>query len=218
MMMASLFSCPASVIQTRCRSMLKEVEVKAFKEVLGVPKIPANQYSLFLKEKFPIVKQQNPSIQAIGITKIISGQWRNLPESEKAIYRNKAEQSLKQYAVVKGEFENKATPGHKTLMTLLRYNRKDLSEASSPERAKEIRRELRSFRKHFPEGPYTGKGLFLKERLAGKKIEEKAGKEAFAVWKSFSPAERGKYEEKAKSELETYKKGIRSFLTSPASS
>ena len=196
--------------------MLKEAEVRAFKEVLGVPKIPANQYSLFLKEKFPIVKQQNPSIKVSEIAKIISGQWKTLPESEKSVYRDKAGQSFKQYATVREAFENKATPGHRTLMTLLRYNRKDLSEASSPERAREIRRELRGFRKHFPEGPYTGKGLFLKERLTGKKIGDLAGKEAFAVWKALSPAERAKYEEKSKVEVETYKKGVRAFLTNPS--
>lgn len=199
--------------QLRFRSMLRQTEVKVFKEILQTPKSSLNSYALFYQERFPAVKSQNPNAPVTEVGKLIAKEWNVLQPAQKSVFQNKAAAEKQKYLQTRSQFESKLTPGHKLLQTLLKYNRKEIS---NQERAKEVRSTLRQFRSNFPEGPATSLGLYLKEKLAGKKIEDKATSSALKSWKSLTPSEKSKYEEKANKDFDSYKSQIRSFLTNPS--
>ena len=204
---------PNGLQQIRCRSMLRQTEVKAFREVLQTPKVYVHSYALFYKERFPHIKSQNPNLQVIEVAKKIAAEWNTLSEAQKTSFKNKVSAEKEKYVKAISEYKSKLTPGHKLLGTLLKYNRKDIY---NPELQKQIKSSLHAFRANFPEGPYTPRGLYLKEKLAGKKIEDKATAPALAAWQALSPSEKAQYEAKAKNQFETYKSQISSFLTNSA--
>ena len=200
--------------QIRLRSMLRQTEVKAFRDLLQAPSRALNSYTLFYQERFAKVKSQNSSASVPEVAKLVAQEWNSLDAAQKSIFHNKAAAGKQLYDQIRSQYEEKLTPAHELLQTLLKYNRKEIS---NEERAREVRATLRKFRSNFPEGPATSRGLFLKEKLAGKKIEDRAAGLALAEWKTLSPNQKAEYETKAQRGLESYKAQIRSFLSNPSS-
>lgn len=208
-----LFSNCANQIQIRCRSMLRQTEVKALKEVLQAPKTYLNPYTLFYQERFPKVKAQNPNSPVTELGKLIAKEWKTLEPAQKSVFQDKAFSGKEKYLDARTQFEKQLTPAHKHLQTLLRYNKR---ESPSEEHAKTVRKTLRSFRSAIPEAPSTPLGIYLREKLSGKKIEENASGAVLSAWKNLPSYDKAQYEEKAKKDIESYKSQIRAFLSNPA--
>eukprot|EP01156_Anaeramoeba_ignava_P021805 Anaeramoba_ignava/c19779_g2_i1.p1 GENE.c19779_g2_i1~~c19779_g2_i1.p1 ORF type:complete len:162 (+),score=75.13 c19779_g2_i1:65-550(+) len=61
-------------------------------EIPSPPKKPLNAYFLFAQDCRPRIKEQNPEIKGSEITKMIGQEWKNLPQEQKDVYKNKQQQ------------------------------------------------------------------------------------------------------------------------------
>lgn len=198
--------------QLRFRSMLRQTEVKVFRDVLKAPKLPPNSYALYYQQRFHVLKSQNPSAPITEVGKTIASEWKSKKPEEKAPFELKANEERGKYKEIRSKYVESLTPGHKLIETLLKYNGKEIY---NEDREREVRKSLRQFRANFPEGPTTPRGIFLKEKLSGKKFGEDSS--ALSAWAALPSHEKALYEEKARKEAESYRAAITAFLSNPSS-
>jgi hypothetical protein len=199
---------PMGVMQKCAKSRLRQVEVKVLREVLNVPKGPGNAYSLYYGERFGQLRQHLPlSAPITDVAKQVAQEWRSLPLDQKQPYLERAKQAQLTYQQQRTQQDQ--NEAHRMLATLLKTHSKPYEEMSE-ERARQLRLDLKTYRRFIKERPMTGKGLFLRELLEGKKFGHVT--DAFRQWQSLPAEQRTQYERRAEEQLEQYKHNVRFFL------
>lgn len=195
----------------RMKSRLRSVEAAAIKDTLNLPSRGPNAYALFLAERYPTLRQQNPAASMVEVSKQAGEQWRNLSVADKQSYQARARQSADLYQ--RQMADQPKTPLSAALQTLLKTNNKAYEEMSD-ERARLVRASMRAYRQAVGEDvPKTGKGLFLGERLQGRKFGESKG--VFGEWQALPADVKAQYEQRAAQQFASFKQRLRQLIQSP---
>ncbi|KAJ5075158.1 high mobility group protein dsp1 [Anaeramoeba ignava] len=73
---------------------------------LQKPKRPLSAYFIFCRENREIIKQQNPNMRAVELTKQLAEIWKSLTDEEKQIYQDQAQQLKNEYEIALRDYEN----------------------------------------------------------------------------------------------------------------
>uniref|UniRef100_A0A7N9IAQ2 Transcription factor A, mitochondrial n=1 Tax=Macaca fascicularis TaxID=9541 RepID=A0A7N9IAQ2_MACFA len=84
---------------------------KWFSSVLAsCPKKPVSSYLRFSKQQLPIYRAQNPDAKTTELVRRIAKHWRELPDSEKKIYRDAYKAEWEVYKENISKFKEQLTP------------------------------------------------------------------------------------------------------------
>uniref|UniRef100_A0A2I3NF81 HMG box domain-containing protein n=1 Tax=Papio anubis TaxID=9555 RepID=A0A2I3NF81_PAPAN len=88
---------------------------KWFSSVLAsCPKKPVSSYLRFSKEQLPIFRAQNPDAKTTELVRRIAKHWRELPDSEKKVYREAYKADWEVYKEEISRFKEQLTPSEIT--------------------------------------------------------------------------------------------------------
>ncbi|XP_011845740.1 PREDICTED: transcription factor A, mitochondrial isoform X2 [Mandrillus leucophaeus] len=88
---------------------------KWFSSVLAsCPKKPVSSYLRFSKEQLPIFRAQNPDAKTTELVRRIAKHWRELPDSEKKVYRDAYKAAWLIYKEEISKFKEQLTPSQIT--------------------------------------------------------------------------------------------------------
>lgn len=113
----------AETIKKAARKPTKKAEKTLTKTELKKsekPKRPANAYALYLKEKFPTLK--NDSNKSIDVTKQIAERWRVESDTIKESYKQKAAPAFVEYHQLIAKWEEKYKPTLNGYQKFLKVN------------------------------------------------------------------------------------------------
>uniref|UniRef100_A0A2K6BJW7 Transcription factor A, mitochondrial n=1 Tax=Macaca nemestrina TaxID=9545 RepID=A0A2K6BJW7_MACNE len=84
---------------------------KWFSSVLAsCPKKPVSSYLRFSKQQLPIYRAQNPDAKTTELVRRIAKHWRELPDSEKKVYRDAYKAEWEVYKEKISKFKEQLTP------------------------------------------------------------------------------------------------------------
>ncbi|AET39976.1 DNA-binding protein ABF2 Ecym_5207 [Eremothecium cymbalariae DBVPG len=76
----------------------------------NAPKKPATVYSLFIKNNFALLKQQNPEAGFAEVSKLANARWKGLTDLQKKPYYDEAARLKREYEAVKSDFQKTLPP------------------------------------------------------------------------------------------------------------
>ncbi|XP_050161640.1 transcription factor A, mitochondrial [Myiozetetes cayanensis] len=151
------------------------------------PKRPLTAYFRFMKENRPAFKEKNPEVNSVDLLKIIAGAWKELPASQKQVYKEAGKTDWQRYEEQLTKYKAQLTPAQ--VAALKEERRKQLARR----RSLRAKRELAMLGK--PKRPRTALNIFVSE-----KFQESEGvsptarlKKVFDAWQKLSASQRQPY-------------------------
>ncbi|NXM00873.1 TFAM factor, partial [Tyrannus savana] len=121
------------------------------------PKRPLTAYFRFMKENRPAFKEKNPEASTVDLIKMIAGAWKELPASQKQVYKEAGKTDWQRYEEQLTKYKAQLTPAQ--VAALKEERRRQLAKRRSI-RAK---RELTMLGK--PKRPRTALNIFVSEKF-----------------------------------------------------
>ena len=183
------------------QGMPKQTGEKKLKDE-NAPKRPKSGYMFFAEKKRPEIKDAQPELKMIEISKVIGERWKDSTPSTKEKYNNKSEKDKQRYKL---EMESYERPTDEVLLTQKINQKKKRGKPSSGEKKKRSKK---------PEGaPTRGKSAYLffcqanrpevKEANPSFKATELMA-ELGRMWKELPDEEKVEFEEQAAEAKEKY--------------
>ncbi|XP_038599581.1 transcription factor A, mitochondrial-like [Tachyglossus aculeatus] len=166
------------------------------------PKQPLSAYLRFVVQRQSMFKQQNPDIKMTEIIKKIAQAWRDLPEEEKKVYEEAANEDWVIYKEELAKFKATLIPLQKDA---LKTSPKELKKKS--ERKKEMTQLGR------PKRPHSAYNIFVTERLQeipGNLLKDKI-KIVSEAWNNLPSSQKQAYIQLAEDDKIRYENEMRSW-------
>ncbi|XP_011845739.1 PREDICTED: transcription factor A, mitochondrial isoform X1 [Mandrillus leucophaeus] len=179
---------------------------KWFSSVLAsCPKKPVSSYLRFSKEQLPIFRAQNPDAKTTELVRRIAKHWRELPDSEKKVYRDAYKAAWLIYKEEISKFKEQLTPSQITSLE------KEILDKRLKRKAVTKRKELIQLGK--PKRPRSAYNVYVAERFQeakGDSPQEKL-KTVKENWKNLSDSEKEFYIQHAKEDEIRYHNEMKSW-------
>ncbi|XP_038599307.1 transcription factor A, mitochondrial-like [Tachyglossus aculeatus] len=162
------------------------------------PQRPLTAYLRFLAQQRSIFKKQTPDMKNEEIVKKSGEMWRELPEVEKQVYKNAANEDWEAYREEMAKYQAQLTPLQRKAME------SEKIEKQAKRRASKKKRELTVFGK--PKETRLPQNIFVSEHYQGAKGDswQEKIKSLYEAWKNMPSSEKQVYFELAKEDKIRY--------------
>ncbi|XP_074648390.1 transcription factor A, mitochondrial-like [Tubulanus polymorphus] len=170
-------------------SPLNCVQERSFvKDRPEIPKAPTTPFVKFITENRNDILNNNPKLKTVEVTKIASGMWKNLDESDKQKYRNQYKEELRSFQ------ENTDPELLKARTDLIREKRNKLKKRRARLAHREELRELKK-----PKSPMKPFFMFVENRPKSDSTSNHLDhiRAVAAEWNSLSPEQKQPYFDKS---------------------
>uniref|UniRef100_A0A4X2JXC2 Transcription factor A, mitochondrial n=2 Tax=Vombatus ursinus TaxID=29139 RepID=A0A4X2JXC2_VOMUR len=171
----------------------------------NAPKKPWSSYIRFSMEHRPILKEQNPDLKNTEIIKKLAEAWRELPESQKKVYKEATNAALKIYKEEALKYRSQLDPNQKKIL------REESRRKKARRELIKKKRELTIFGK--PKKPRSGYNIFISEHF--KEAKGTSAQQMMKIlneeWKHLSSSRKQVYLQLAEDDKIRYENEIKSW-------
>ena len=185
----------SSEIFSKTEEDMQKLTIKApkLKKDPNAPKPAVNSYIMYSRDNRSDVKEENPQMKAIDITKKLAEMWRSADEELKQEYKEKSEKDKKRYEVELETYEPK----------------------EGFQNPKEKKSKTSKKKKSGPSKPLNAYMWFCKDKrddLKGKFNNTEILSELGRLWKNLSEKKKKPYNDKAEQDKERYEEEMKNYV------